>query len=71
MQIDVETQSRPDVRNYLASNKKARDVLGFEPQYGPGSSIHQILNNVKKSGIDILDKRFYNIQTFMDMENES
>ena len=71
MQIDVETQSRPDVRNYLASNRKAKDILGFEPQYGPGSSIHQILNNVKESGIDILDKKFYNIQTFMDMENES
>ena len=71
MQIDIETQSRPDVRNYLASNRKAKDILGFQPQYGPGSSIHQILNNVKESGIDILDKRFYNIQTFMDMENES
>ena len=71
MEIDVETQSRPDVRNYLASNRKAKDILGFEPQYGPGSSIHQILNNVKESGIDILDKKFYNIQTFMDMENES
>ena len=71
MEIDVETQSRPDVRNYLASNRKAKDILGFEPQYGPESSIHQILNNVKESGIDILDKKFYNIQTFMDMENES
>lgn len=71
MQIDVETQSRPDVRNYLASNRKAKAILGFEPEYGPGSSIHQILNNVKESGIDILDKKFYNIQTFMDMENES
>jgi nucleoside-diphosphate-sugar epimerase len=69
--IDVEVQSRPDVRNYLASNTKAKRMLEFTPEFEPADSIQQILQHVEKENIDLGDKRHYNIQTFMDLENES
>ena len=69
--IGVEIQNRPDVRNYLASNTKAKRMLEFTPEFGPADSIQQILQHVEKENIDLDDKRHYNIQTFMDLENES
>ncbi len=71
MVIDVDTQHRPDVRNYLASNRKAKRMLDFVPEYGPAASIQEILKHVKKENIDLSEKRFYNIQTFKELENES
>ena len=69
--IDVETQYRPDVRNYLASNRKAKRMLDFVPEYGPASSIQEILRQIKEEPVDLSDKRYYNIQTFKELENES
>ena len=71
MVIDVDTQHRPDVRNYLASNRKAKRILDFVPEFSPAASIQEILKHVKKENIDISEKRFYNIQTFKELENES
>ncbi len=71
MVIDVDTQQRPDVRNYLASNRKAKRMLDFVPEYAPAASIQEILKHVKKENIDISEKRFYNIQTFKELEDES
>jgi nucleoside-diphosphate-sugar epimerase len=67
--IEVEIQKRPDVRNYLASNEKAKKLLGFEPLYGPRESIREVLKEIKANNLDLSNKRFYNIQTFMELEN--
>ncbi len=69
--IEVDTQNRPDVRNYLASNEKAKRILGFTPEFGPANSIQQILHHVSEKNIDLDDKRHYNIKTFMEIEDES
>ena len=69
IEIDVEIQNRPDVRNYLASNEKAKRLLNFEPLYSPRQSIQEVLQEVRKNDLDLSDKRFYNIQTFMELEN--
>ena len=69
--IEVDTQNRPDVRNYLASNEKAKRILDFTPEFGPANSIQQILHHVNEKNIDLDDKRYYNIKTFMELEYES
>jgi len=69
--IEVDTQNRPDVRNYLASNEKAKRILDFTPEFGPANSIQQILHHVSEKNIDLDDKRHYNIRTFMELEDES
>jgi len=71
MVIEVDTQNRPDVRNYLASNEKAKRVLDFTPEFGPANSIQQIIRHVKEKNIDLDNKRHYNIKTFMELEDES
>ena len=62
--VSLDIQNRPDVRNYLASNKKAKDVLGFNPQYMPKDSINDILSNMDFRDVDFEDKKYYNITTF-------
>ena len=52
MNIDVEIQSRPDVRNYLAFQRKSKEAVGFEPLYGPRDSIREILKEVKESNLE-------------------
>ena len=69
--IEVDTQNRPDVRNYLASNEKAKRILNFTPEFSPANSIQQILYHVSEKNIDLDDKRHYNIKTFMELEDES
>jgi len=65
--ITLEIQNRPDVRNYLASNQKAKDVLGFEPCYMPKDSINDILSNMDLDNVNFEDNKYYNIATFKEL----
>ena len=67
--IDLDIQNKPDVRNYLASNKKAKSILNFEPKYIPKDSIDEIMQNLNVKSIDFEDKRYHNIATFKDLTN--
>jgi nucleoside-diphosphate-sugar epimerase len=65
--VNIQTESREDVRNYLASNNKAMNVLDFKPQYSPKDSIVEILSNLDTIG-NFDNKRYYNIATFKDLK---
>jgi nucleoside-diphosphate-sugar epimerase len=64
--VQIETQNNPDVRNYLVSNDKARDILGYSPKYTPKQSVSEILDNIDPD-IDFKDNKYYNIATFKEM----
>ena len=68
--IQLEMQNRPDVRNYLASNHKAKCVLGFNPKYTPKDSIKEIMDNLNLEEINFQDKKFYNISIFKELIND-
>jgi len=68
--IEIETMHKEDIRNYKASNKKAKELLGFEPIYSPSDSVREILENIDLNNINFGDERYYNIQTFKKVKNE-
>ena len=63
--ISIETRSVQDFRNYKVLNTKAQAELDFKPRYTPQDSVKSILKNVE-NGIDLTDKKYYNIQVFKD-----
>ena len=62
----IETKHIQDVRNYKASNQKARDLLGFDPQYDIGDSVKELLQNTDLNNHDFSDKIYYNIETYKE-----
>lgn len=66
-EVEVEIHKNYDVRNYLASNKKACEVLHFTPRYNPEDSIEEILLNIKNKVFNFYDKKYYNINVFKDL----
>ena len=62
IKVDIEEQNVKDVRNYLACNRKIRDILGFIPKKKPKDSVHDIMKNI--TNIDIDNDIYYNINIF-------
>jgi nucleoside-diphosphate-sugar epimerase len=67
LEVEIDVQNRPDVRNYLASNEKAKKILNFYPKYSPRDSIKEILSNIDLNKFNFEDKKYYNIRTFKDL----
>lgn len=67
--IKIKTLNKPDVRNYKATNEKAKKILGFSPIYKPSDSVREILENIDLKSIDFDEKKYYNITTFKEMKN--
>jgi len=62
-----------DVRNYKATNQRAKDVLGFNPKYTVADSVNEIMENITEH-YDFFDSSYYNIKTykkFFEMEREN
>ena len=70
-QIDLDIQNRPDVRNYLASNEKAKTILNFNPVFTPKDSIEEIIQNINFDNINVNHKSYYNILTFEELVNDT
>mgnify|MGYP003627892355 CR=1 FL=1 len=64
--VEVETQNRADVRNYKASNFKARTYLNFDPKHDPRSTVREIMSNIDPDSFDFSNKKYYNIDTFKE-----
>lgn len=61
--VDIKINKVYDPRNYRVSNKKARDILSFEPK----STIEHILKELDDNlppGLNFDDPRYYNIKVF-------
>jgi nucleoside-diphosphate-sugar epimerase len=69
--VNLDVQNRPDVRNYLASNEKAMNILCFAPKFNPRDSIHEIMLNFDFHSTDVSDKSYYNILTFEGLVNDT
>ena len=67
--IKIKTLNKPDVRNYKATNEKAKKILGFNPIYKPSDSVREILENIDLKSIDFDEKKYYNITTFKEIKN--
>lgn len=67
--IKIKTLDKPDVRNYKATNEKAKTILGFDPIYKPSDSVREVLENIDLKSIDFDEKKYYNITTFKEMKN--
>ena len=63
--VTIDTRNVQDFRNYKVTNSKAQMELDFKPRYTPRDSVKSILENVK-NGIDLTDKKYYNIQVFKE-----
>tara|TARA_A100001515_G_scaffold70759_2_gene56280 strand:- start:395 stop:1357 length:963 start_codon:yes stop_codon:yes gene_type:complete len=70
-EIDIEMQNRPDVRNYLASNKKAKQFLNFNPVYSPKDSVIEIFENINVESINFNEEKYYNIMTFKGLVGDA
>jgi len=67
--IQIETLNRQDIRNYKASNVKAKIELDFVSKTSPRESVRKILANIDPiEDYNFLDKKYYNIQTFKELE---
>lgn len=64
---DIEIKNIQDVRNYKADNEKAKKVLGFNPSHTIADTVREILDNIDLSNYDFSDKKYYNIQTYKDL----
>jgi len=64
---DIEIKNIQDVRNYKANSQKAKTVLGFNPTHAIADSVKEILDNIDLSNYDFGDKKYYNIQTYKDL----
>ena len=61
--IDVLINNVADVRNYKATNQKAKDDLGFNPKYAVADSVNEIMENITEH-YDFFDSSYYNIETY-------
>ena len=52
-----------DVRNYKASNKKAKQILGFNPKFKIKDTVENLLHNISKD-FDFENSNYYNIEVF-------
>tara|TARA_R110001592_G_scaffold114664_2_gene314692 strand:+ start:3681 stop:4637 length:957 start_codon:yes stop_codon:yes gene_type:complete len=63
--MELETLTVKDFRNYKVDISKIEDELGFNPKYNPSDSIKEILDNVEKTeNFNFKDESYYNIKTF-------
>lgn len=70
-EIDIEMQNRPDVRNYLASNEKAKKFLNFSPVFSPKDSVIEIFENINVNSINFNEEKYYNIMTFKGLVGDA
>ena len=66
--IELEIQHREDVRNYLSSNSKIKDMLDFNPKFTPEDSVREVVENIAKFKLDLEDDVYYNINTFKKLK---
>jgi nucleoside-diphosphate-sugar epimerase len=65
-QIDIDTQYNPDLRNYRVDTGRARQMLGFAPQYGVVDMVRSLHAHLEDYG-DLNDDNYYNIRVFRKM----
>lgn len=61
--IEIETKYIFDVRNYIASGRKAREGLEFKPTITPEETVKSIIDRFNPSS-DFSNPQYYNILTF-------
>ena len=66
--VEIETQTNCDVRNYLASNEKIKNILNFDPKYSPKDSVKDVIQNINNFNLNIEDDLYYNINTFKKLK---
>jgi len=66
LEIEVKILNRQDVRNYKATNAKAKIELDFVPKISPRQSVKNILSNIGDD-YDFFDKNYYNIKIFEEL----
>ena len=66
IEVTLEVEHRPDMRNYKVSNRKAKLELDFCPRYSPKDSVREILKHTK--GLDLTGKQYHNIEVFKELD---
>ena len=68
---DILINNVADIRNYKATNQRAKDLLGFDPKYTVADSVAEIINNITKvhGSYDFSDDSYYNIATYKKFFN--
>jgi nucleoside-diphosphate-sugar epimerase len=68
MELDVtlDLQRRPDIRNYKVSTEKAEHVLSFKPRHDIESIVHELVEH-REAFADFDQPNYYNIEKFKDL----
>jgi len=69
--VEIVVRDVQDIRNYKVKNFKAKMELDFTPQFSPRDSVSEILKNVDVKKINFGDDKYYNIQTFKKLNENS
>ncbi|NLN92612.1 MAG: SDR family oxidoreductase [Candidatus Hydrogenedens sp.] len=69
IEVEIETKSVSDLRNYKVSSEKARQKLGFAPVYGIEEMVQSLAAHRDFYG-DFSRKEFYNIQVFKELADK-
>ncbi len=67
--IGLEIRSIQDSRNYKVRIDRAREALGFQPQYAARDTVHDLYTNLDKFS-DFDNPQYYNIETFKQIRIE-
>lgn len=67
--IQLEVRNIPDMRNYAVSCDKAKNMLGFVPQYSIADIVEDLYSHGAYYG-DYTNPNFYNIQIFKQLVKE-
>ena len=66
---DIITNNTDDIRNYKATNDKAKEDLDFKALYSPKDTVYSILEHIEEFE-DFNDHKYYNIQVMKKELNE-
>ena len=61
--VKLDIKNIHDLRNYKVTCEKAKDILGFVPQYGIKDTVSDLFNHLSEYG-NMNDEKYYNIKVF-------